>query len=260
MAMTRLYSILQTLWTSSNGSKVIIRETMLLWMIWLGKHTLNSLLQKRLKGQIGLSTQIRSQSTFVFSPSGAHSLNSARQTADTFQAAATFFELVNIWGPPDGEIQAKIKYAKWNAVRIAKALKEGKDPNESNPKPQPTEEPLPLTPQNGEDSSKPKSLQDCTMLQSKKFQKNMISLVEMLPWTPRLTILYTLFPHLPHQNLKYLLGMSSLILEDMMVMSHHSNRLKETTEAALLVVDSSPCRRSHQSLTTQRSRLHHRAT
>jgi len=57
-----------------------------------------------------------------------------RQTADTFQAAATFFELVNIWNPPDADTQAKIKYAKWNAVRIAKALKEGKDPNESNPK------------------------------------------------------------------------------------------------------------------------------
>jgi vacuolar protein sorting-associated protein VTA1 len=36
-------------------------------------------------------------------------------------------------------------------VRIVKALKEGKDPNESNPKPQPTEEPLPSTPQDGED-------------------------------------------------------------------------------------------------------------
>jgi vacuolar protein sorting-associated protein VTA1 len=57
-----------------------------------------------------------------------------RQTADTFQAAATFFDLVNIWGPPDAETQAKIKYAKWNAVRIVKAIKEGKDPNESNPK------------------------------------------------------------------------------------------------------------------------------
>lgn len=30
-----------------------------------------------------------------------------------------------------------IKYAKWNAVRIVKAIKEGKDPNESNPKPEP---------------------------------------------------------------------------------------------------------------------------
>ncbi|KAJ8065838.1 hypothetical protein OCU04_004943 [Sclerotinia nivalis] len=59
-----------------------------------------------------------------------------KQTADTFQAAATFFDLLNIWSLPDAETQAKIKYAKWNAVRIVRALKEGKDPNESNPKPQ----------------------------------------------------------------------------------------------------------------------------
>ncbi|KAE8444167.1 hypothetical protein EG329_000855 [Mollisiaceae sp. DMI_Dod_QoI] len=67
-----------------------------------------------------------------------------KQTADTFQAAATFLELANIWGTPDTETQAKIKYAKWNAVRIVKAIKEGKDPNESNPVPEPVqEEPLP---------------------------------------------------------------------------------------------------------------------
>lgn len=57
-----------------------------------------------------------------------------QQTAVTFDAAATFFHLVNIWGPPDTETQQKIKYAKWNAARIAKAIREGKDPNESNPK------------------------------------------------------------------------------------------------------------------------------
>ena len=34
----------------------------------------------------------------------------------------------------DQETQQKIKYAKWNAARIVKAIKEGKDPNESNPK------------------------------------------------------------------------------------------------------------------------------
>ncbi|TAQ86901.1 hypothetical protein B7494_g4785 [Chlorociboria aeruginascens] len=66
-----------------------------------------------------------------------------KQTVDTFQAAATFLELVNIWSPPDAETQAKIKYAKWNAVRIVKALKEGKDPNESNPKTEKAEENLP---------------------------------------------------------------------------------------------------------------------
>ncbi|KAK0730925.1 Vta1 like-domain-containing protein [Lasiosphaeris hirsuta] len=59
-----------------------------------------------------------------------------QQTATTFDAAATFFHLVNIWGEADHETQQKIKYAKWNAARIAKAIKEGRDPNESNPKPQ----------------------------------------------------------------------------------------------------------------------------
>lgn len=57
-----------------------------------------------------------------------------QQTASTFDAALTFFNLVNIWGPPDTETQQKIKYAKWNAARITKAIKEGKDPNETNPK------------------------------------------------------------------------------------------------------------------------------
>ncbi|CAK7226853.1 hypothetical protein SEUCBS140593_006383 [Sporothrix eucalyptigena] len=56
-------------------------------------------------------------------------------TANTFDAAATFFGLVNVWGAPDAETLQKIKYAKWNAARILKAIKEGNDPNESNPNP-----------------------------------------------------------------------------------------------------------------------------
>lgn len=44
--------------------------------------------------------------------------------------------MANIWGPVDQETQQKIKYAKWNAARIIKAIKEGKDPNESNPRQQ----------------------------------------------------------------------------------------------------------------------------
>ncbi|KAF4461373.1 Vacuolar sorting-associated VTA1 like, partial [Fusarium albosuccineum] len=63
-----------------------------------------------------------------------------RQTADTFDAAATFFDLTREWGEPDPETQQKIKFAKWNAARILKAIREGKDPNESNPKaPEPSE-------------------------------------------------------------------------------------------------------------------------
>ncbi|KAK5630429.1 hypothetical protein RRF57_006145 [Xylaria bambusicola] len=76
-----------------------------------------------------------------------------RQTASTFEAAATFFQLVNIWGQPDPETQDKIKYAKWNAARILKAIKEGKDPNESNPKheePKPEENAIPLDPNDPE--------------------------------------------------------------------------------------------------------------
>jgi vacuolar protein sorting-associated protein VTA1 len=60
---------------------------------------------------------------------------------------------LNIWGEPETEIHAKIRYAKWNAVRIVKAIKEGKDPNESNPKPEPTtseENLLPLDPHDPE--------------------------------------------------------------------------------------------------------------
>ncbi|THV44935.1 hypothetical protein BGAL_0554g00020 [Botrytis galanthina] len=93
-----------------------------------------------------------------------------KQTAETFQAAATFLELLNIWSPPDAETQAKIKYAKWNAVRIVKALKEGKDPNESNPKPQPTpkDELPPLDPNDpevqllGEQKAQQASVEDVT--------------------------------------------------------------------------------------------------
>ncbi|KAK9769386.1 hypothetical protein SCAR479_13945 [Seiridium cardinale] len=57
-----------------------------------------------------------------------------QQTAVTFEAAATFLQLLNIWGTLDVETEKKIKFAKWNAARILRAIKEGKDPNESNPK------------------------------------------------------------------------------------------------------------------------------
>jgi vacuolar protein sorting-associated protein VTA1 len=57
-----------------------------------------------------------------------------RQTADTFDAAATFFDLLHAWGQPEAEVLQKIKFAKWNAARIMRAIREGKDPNESNPK------------------------------------------------------------------------------------------------------------------------------
>jgi vacuolar protein sorting-associated protein VTA1 len=54
----------------------------------------------------------------------------------------------------DPEITAKIKYAKFHAVRIAKALKAGEDPNLSNPQPEPEpagEEALPALDPNDAD-------------------------------------------------------------------------------------------------------------
>lgn len=51
-------------------------------------------------------------------------------------ASATFLDLLQIWPdlvPLDPEIASKIKYAKFHALRIAKALKVGEDPNLSNP-------------------------------------------------------------------------------------------------------------------------------
>lgn len=66
-----------------------------------------------------------------------------RQTADTFDAAATFFDLTREWGTPEPDILQKIKFAKWNAARILKAIRQGEDPNETNPKaPEPEPEAL----------------------------------------------------------------------------------------------------------------------
>lgn len=57
-----------------------------------------------------------------------------RLQADTFDAAATFFDITHEWGTPEPEVLKKIKFAKWNAARILKAIRDGRDPNQSNPK------------------------------------------------------------------------------------------------------------------------------
>ncbi|KKY24999.1 hypothetical protein UCRPC4_g02170 [Phaeomoniella chlamydospora] len=84
--------------------------------------------------------------TFQRADNAVRADKASRQTADTFQASATFLELLQIFGPIDPEIATKIKYAKYHALRIAKAIKAGEDPNLSNPKPEPIpeEQGLPL--------------------------------------------------------------------------------------------------------------------
>lgn len=76
--------------------------------------------------------------TFTRADNAVRANKASRQTADTFQASATFMELLAIWGPIEQELQQKIKFAKFHALRIAKALKAGEDPNLSNPKPEPS--------------------------------------------------------------------------------------------------------------------------
>ncbi len=57
----------------------------------------------------------------------------SKQTADTFMAAATFLDLLGIWGELDAEVKAKSKFAKFHAARILRASKAGEDPNDTNP-------------------------------------------------------------------------------------------------------------------------------
>jgi vacuolar protein sorting-associated protein VTA1 len=54
-------------------------------------------------------------------------------TADTLMAASTFLDMLSIWKKDDPELAAKIKYAKYHALRIIKAIKAGDDPNATNP-------------------------------------------------------------------------------------------------------------------------------
>lgn len=82
------------------------------------------------------------QETFQRADNAMKANKASRQTADTFQAAATFLDLCQIWGPLDGETASKIKFAKYHALRIAKAIKANEDPNLSNPTAEPEQPPL----------------------------------------------------------------------------------------------------------------------
>ncbi|KAF6225326.1 hypothetical protein HO173_012811 [Letharia columbiana] len=82
------------------------------------------------------------QETFQRADNAMKASKASRQTADTFQAAATFLDLCQIWGPLDAETASKIKFAKYHALRIAKAIKANEDPNLSNPTPEPEQPPL----------------------------------------------------------------------------------------------------------------------
>ncbi|KAF3484127.1 uncharacterized protein GIQ15_03451 [Arthroderma uncinatum] len=98
--------------------------------------------------------------TFQRADNAVRANKATLQTADTFQAAATFLDLGQAWGQPDAETASKTKFAKYHAVRIVKAIKAGEDPNQSNPtnaeNPQESEEGGPST--GGEAQGSPEEL------------------------------------------------------------------------------------------------------
>ncbi|KAG2175301.1 hypothetical protein INT44_007789 [Umbelopsis vinacea] len=52
----------------------------------------------------------------------------SKKTAKTFLAASVFLELLKTFGDIDPDVAGKIKYAKWKATDIIKAIKEGRAP------------------------------------------------------------------------------------------------------------------------------------
>nr|CAG8488594.1 5773_t:CDS:2 [Entrophospora candida] len=61
-----------------------------------------------------------------------------KQTAMTFLASSIFLELLKIFGELSPEVENKIKYAKWKAAHIIKALRDGQRPIAGPPGGDPT--------------------------------------------------------------------------------------------------------------------------
>jgi len=59
--------------------------------------------------------------------------NATKKTARTFHASSTFFEVLQCFGDLDEDIEKKIKYAKWKAADIMKAIREGRAPVPGSP-------------------------------------------------------------------------------------------------------------------------------
>ncbi|KAG2224703.1 hypothetical protein INT45_009018 [Circinella minor] len=57
----------------------------------------------------------------------------SKKTAKTFLAASIFLELLKTFGDLDPEVEGKIKYSKWKAADIMKALREGRTPTPGAP-------------------------------------------------------------------------------------------------------------------------------
>ncbi|KND01035.1 uncharacterized protein SPPG_04128 [Spizellomyces punctatus DAOM BR117] len=70
----------------------------------------------------------------------------SKKTAKTFLASSIFLELLKVFGEIDTEVQDKIRYAKFKAADIIKALREGRTPTPGMPGEQPPESAQPTAP------------------------------------------------------------------------------------------------------------------
>ncbi|KAG0206293.1 hypothetical protein BGX28_002239 [Mortierella sp. GBA30] len=52
----------------------------------------------------------------------------SQKTAKNFVAAANFLEVLKVFGDIDSEVEEKIKYSKWRAAEIVKAIRDGRQP------------------------------------------------------------------------------------------------------------------------------------
>ncbi|CAO3566220.1 unnamed protein product [Mortierella alpina] len=52
----------------------------------------------------------------------------SQKTAKNFVAAANFLELLKVFGDIDSDVEEKVKYAKWRAADIVKAIRDGRQP------------------------------------------------------------------------------------------------------------------------------------
>lgn len=59
--------------------------------------------------------------------------SASKKTAKTFLAASIFLDVLNVFGEIESEIQEKIRYSKWKASDIMKAIKEGRTPTPGAP-------------------------------------------------------------------------------------------------------------------------------
>ncbi|KAF9357597.1 hypothetical protein BGX26_003441 [Mortierella sp. AD094] len=57
-----------------------------------------------------------------------HAGQGSQKTAKNFVAAANFLELLKVFGEVDSEVEKKIKYSKWRAAEIVKAIRDGRQP------------------------------------------------------------------------------------------------------------------------------------